>query len=64
MERKQATLDAMKVAYFNRTPFGESVPDEHALKRAAEEFVSAHHAFQRLRYGRIRVKLSAADLLR
>lgn len=64
MELKHSRLDAMKIAYFTRVPFGDTVPDEYALKRAADEFVRAHHGFQRLRYGRIRVRLSAADLLR
>ena len=64
LERKQAALEAIKVAYFNRAPFGESIPDEHAVKLAAEECVCANHAYQRLLYGRVRVKLSAADLLR
>lgn len=64
LDRTQAALEAMKVAYFNRSTFGDSIPDEHAVKRAAEDFVRANHAYQRLLYGRVRVTLSAADLLR
>ncbi len=64
MEQKKAALDAMKVAYFHRAPFGDSVPDEQALKLAAEQFIDANYAYQRYLYGRVRVKLAAANLLR
>jgi len=64
MEQKKAVLDTMKLAYFHGAPFGDSVPDEQALKRAAEEFMAANYAYQKLLYGRVRVKLSAANLLR
>jgi hypothetical protein len=64
MEQRKATLDAMKIAYFHRAPFGDSVPDEHALKLAAEQFIEANYAYQKHLYGRVRVKLSPANLLR
>lgn len=64
MEKKKATFDAMKIAYFHSAPFGDSVPDEERLKRAAEEFIRANYEYQKLLYGRVRVKLSAANLLR
>ena len=64
MEQKKAALAAMKIAYFNNAPFGESVPNEDDLKRAAEEFILANYAYQRLLYGRVRIKLSTANLLR
>jgi hypothetical protein len=64
MEQKKATLDTMKLAYFHRAPFGGSVPDEGSLKRTAEEFIAANYAYQRALFGRVRVKLSAANLLR
>ncbi len=64
MEKKKAAFDAMKIAYFNNTPFGDLVPDEQRLKLAAEEFIRANYEYQKHLYGRVRVKLSAANLLR
>lgn len=64
MEQKKAVFYTMKQAYFQRAPFGGSVPDEESLKRTAEEFISANYAYQKLLFGRVQVKLSAANLLR
>jgi len=64
MERKKSIFDTMKLAYFHRSPFDGEVPDEPSLKRAAEEFIAANYSYQKFLYGRVRVKLSTANLLR
>lgn len=56
-------LDAMKVPYRNRTPLATLCPMS-VLKDATVQFVRSYHAFQKLRYGRVRVRLSTANLLR
>lgn len=64
MEQKKAVLDAMKLAYFHRAPFGDAIPDEQTLKDAAEQFIAANYAYQKYLYGRVRVRLAVANLLR
>jgi hypothetical protein len=64
MERKKAMLDSIKIAYFHRAPFGDGVPNEQAVRDAAESFIQANYDYQKALYGRVRVKLSASNLLR
>lgn len=64
MERLQARMATMKIAYMNRMPFEEHVPTEEDVRAAAQSFIDANHAYQRALYGRVRVKLSVANLLR
>jgi len=64
MERKRNLLEATRTAFFNRTPLNDKVPDDEAVRRAARDFISANYALQRALFGRVRVKLSVARLLR
>ena len=64
MESKRSVLEAVRLAYMHRTPFGDEIPDEEAVRRAAKEFIDANYALQRALFGKIRVKLSVAHLLR
>jgi hypothetical protein len=64
MEQKKAVLDSIKIAYFNNAAFGDIVPNEQAVRDAAEAFIQANYGYQRALYGRVRVKLSVSNLLR
>ena len=64
MEQRKAILDSIKIAYFNSAAFDGAVPDEQGVQDAAKEFIQANYAYQKALYGRVRVKLSAANLLR
>jgi hypothetical protein len=57
-------MNAVKIAYLNSAPFdGRSVTYED-VKAAAEELIESNYALQRARYGKVRLKLSVAKLLR
>ena len=63
-EMLQSRLNAAKIAYLNGSDLdGEAVSYER-LKAVAQEMIEANYALQRARYGRVRLKLSVAKLLR
>jgi hypothetical protein len=64
MEKKDAILGAMKAAFFSRVPFEGKVPTHEDLVYAAKDFIKASNAFQKARFGRVRLKFTPADLLR
>ncbi len=64
MEHLHARMMTLKVAYMNRTAFEGKVPTTEDLRAAAESFIQANYAYQRALYGRVRIKLSPANLLR
>ena len=63
-ERRQSRLNAAKVAYLNGTPLDGKEVDYDALKGVAQEAIEANYTLQRARYGKVRLKLSVARLLR
>lgn len=63
-ELLQARLNAAKIAYLNGTPLDGREVSYETLKRIAQEAIQANYELQKARYGRIRVKLSVAKLLR
>jgi len=64
MDKLGNALEAVKIAYLNNTPFRDHVPTADDVRSIAETYVKAHHAFQRARFGKVRVRLNVADLLR
>lgn len=63
-EMLQSRMNAAKIAYLNRTPFdGQEITVED-LQQIAKEVIEANYELQRRRYGRVRLKLSPAKLLR
>lgn len=63
-EQCRSRLYAAKIAYMNRTPF-EGVPMTYeSLKLVAQQTIQANYRLQRLQFGKIRLKLSVAKLLR
>jgi hypothetical protein len=64
MHEKKAVMEAMRAAHFLGTPFREEVPDYESVRVAAQEFIHANYEYQKAAYGRVRVKLSVANLMR
>jgi hypothetical protein len=64
LERKESLMEATRLAYLHRTPINGKVPDYGALRQAALEFIEANYTLQRALFGKVRVKLSVASLLR
>jgi hypothetical protein len=64
MERKGSLLEATRIAFLHRAPLNGKVPDDEDVRRAARDYINANYALQRALFGRIRVKLSVARLLR
>lgn len=64
MERKKAAMHAAKIAYLNSTSFGGRIPEYEDVRQAAQEFILANYKYQKALYGKIKVKLSVANLLR
>lgn len=64
MEFAEAELQNAKLAYFNSAPYkNEAVPYEK-LKQYAEAFITANHALQKAKFGKIHVQLDVSRLLR
>jgi hypothetical protein len=64
METCKTTMENMRVAFYNRTAFGDKVPEYEDVRKAAENFISANYDYQKALWGRVKVKLSVANLLR
>lgn len=64
MQQKKAVMEAIRIAYLRRTLFRAGIPDYEQVRQAAEDFIRANYQYQRALYGKIKVKLSAANLLR
>ena len=65
LDKLRARVYAAKVAYLNRSPFGEKKElSFEDLKAIAQEFISASYDYQKKLYGKVRVKISVAKLLR
>lgn len=64
MKHKEYIMHTIKTAYMNGTPFGDHVPSTDDVRKGAQDFIEASYAYQRALYGKIRLKLSIAHLLR
>ncbi len=64
MRQLDEVFDRLRYDYYTRTPSGAPAPTYEELKHAAAAFIEASYAYQRARYGRIRLKLSVMKLLR
>lgn len=60
----QNKLNAARIAYLHRTPLGGREVTYDDLRLVAEELIQANYRIQKLRFGRVRVRLSASKLLR
>lgn len=57
-------MEATRTAYRRRGSYEGRTPTYDELRQAANEFIVASYEYQRVVYGRIKVKLSVANLLR
>jgi hypothetical protein len=65
LDKLRARVHAAKIAYLNRFPFEDKKELTYEdLKAVAEEFIRASYAYQKELYGKVRVKISVAKLLR
>jgi len=65
LDRLRARVYAAKVAYLNRSAFdGKEEVSYEDLKAIAQDFIKASYDYQKKLYGKVKVKISAAKLLR
>ena len=60
----QSRLYAAKIAFLNGAELDGQMVSYERLRAVAEEMIEANYALQRARYGKVRLKLSVAKLLR
>lgn len=63
-EMLQSRMNAAKIAYLNRMPLNGREVTADDLQQIAKEVIEANYELQRRRYGKVRLKLSPAKLLR
>jgi len=64
LDAAELDFDNAKVAYYHRTSYKDQDVTYEVLKAYAEFYIGRNYAYQRAAFGRIRVKLAAARLLR
>jgi hypothetical protein len=63
-EKLQSRMNAAKIAYLHRTPLDGQEVTSDDLHQIAKEVIEANYELQRQRYGKVRLRLSPAKLLR
>jgi hypothetical protein len=63
-EMLQARLNAAKIAYLNGTELDGEAMSYERLKGIAQQMIEANYSLQKARYGKVRLKLTVAKLLR
>jgi hypothetical protein len=64
LERLQARLNAAKIAYLNNTTLDDAPVLYEDVAAAAKEVIRANYRLQTLQFGKVRLKLSVAKLIR
>lgn len=64
LDMLRSKIHAAKVAYLNRTPFQDRDVSYEDLKAFAREYIRKSYAYQRARFGKLKVRMSVAKLLR
>jgi hypothetical protein len=65
LDKLRARVYAAKIAFLNRSIFEEKEELSYEdLKAIAGDFIRANYGYQRKLYGKVRVKISVAKLLR
>jgi hypothetical protein len=64
MDRAELDFANAKIAFYHQTEYKDQPVDYERLATFAETFIAANYAFQKAHYGRVRVKLSVARLMR
>lgn len=63
-ERLRSRLNAARIAFARGVPFDDEEVTYERLAGIARETIRANYDLQRLRYGKVRLRLSVAKLLR
>jgi len=64
LERLQARLNAAKIAYLNNTPLEGSPVSYEDVAAAARALIRANYRLQEIQFGKVRLRLSVAKLIR
>jgi hypothetical protein len=64
MDATELDFTNAKLAYYNRTDYKDAPVDFDRLTAYARRFIAASHAFQKARWGKVRIALSVSNLLR
>jgi hypothetical protein len=64
MDTAELNFDNAKVAYFHRAEYQGKEVTYDVLKEFAERFIAANYSHQKASFGRIRIRLSVARLMR
>jgi len=64
LDQTTTDLANAKIAFFSRTDYNEEVVDDERLRRYAQAYVNASHAYQKALYGKVQVRLDVSRLLR
>lgn len=64
LDSSELDFDNAKLAYFHRSSYKDEEVTYEVLKRYAETYIARNHEYQKAAFGKIRVKLTVARLLR
>lgn len=64
MDAAELDFDNAKLAYFHRTSYKDEDVTYEVLKHYAESYIARNHGYQKAAFGKIRVRLTVARLLR
>ena len=71
LENLKSTMDSTeldfanaKLAYYNRMEYKGQLVAYENLEQYAKAFIAANHAYQKALYGKVRITLSVARLMR
>jgi hypothetical protein len=64
MEQFQARLNAAKIAYLNNSPMDDHVVSYEDVASIAREVIRINYRLQELQFGKVRLKLTVAKLIR
>jgi hypothetical protein len=64
MDAAEVELENAKLAFFNSAPYKDEPVPYEKLKEYAEAFITANHAVQKAKFGKIHVRLDVSRLLR
>jgi hypothetical protein len=64
LDASEVDFENAKIAYFHNAPYKEEEVTYEVLKRFAEAYIAKNYDYQKAAFGRVRIKLAVARLLR
>ena len=64
LDASELDLENAKVAYFHNAPYKDEEVTYDVLKRYAETYIAKNYDYQKAAFGRVRIRLAVARLLR